>query len=774
VAKAQAKTVAAAAKRCTELPDFGPTSAAAVNAAALSTSHAEYLFGPDLDAAVVRKANDKDGARCQAVVTRAAARLLVARLKAFNTCAAAGLKDGTITDAAGLDACRESDPRGGLAKTVASLAKGIAKKCASLDVAAKFPGVCADRTAETLGGCLAPQIDCAVCTAVKGADGLTGTCHRFADGVATRFCGRKAASTKSVARQWNEQLLAAIRLDFPRPPVHARNLFHFSVAVWDAWAAYDSVADGYLSSERHQSQDPEGDRATAISYAAYRLLVHRFQRSPNVATSVAAFDAHLLGLGYDKSFTSTSGDAPAAVGNRIAAAVIAHGLADGCNEAVDYDDPTYTPLNDPLIVKLIGAPMLDDPNHWQPLALDVMISQNGIPIPGKVQKFVCPQWASVLPFAVDFNAVLPGPPPRLHDPVTDGAFKQQAVDLIRLASYLTPDDPTLMDISPASYGNNPLGSDGGTGYPVNPVTGQPYTPQLVKRGDFGRVIAEYWADGPTSETPPGHWNVLANNVADSPGFEKRFGGSGPVLGDLEWDVKTYFALNGAEHDAAIGCWGTKRVYDSVRPISMIRYMGGLGQSSDQNEPHQTFNGDGLPLVPGLVEVITEESSAAGERHEDLSANVGSIAILSWPGVASSSPTATPAGVKWVLAAAWVPYQRSTFVTPAFAGYTSGHSTYSRSAAEVLTRLTGSPFFPGGLAEYVIPQDHFLQFERGPSTDVVLQWAKYYDAADQAGQSRRWGGIHIVADDYAGRIMGSTIGNDAFDKALTYFDGTARP
>jgi hypothetical protein len=122
----------------------------------------------------------------------------------------------------------------------------------------------------------------------------------------------------------------------------------------------------------------------------------------------------------------------------------------------------------------------------------------------------------------------------------------------------------------------------------------------------------------------------------------------------------------------------------------------------------------------------------------------------------------------------VPYQRSTFVTPAFAGYTSGHSTYSRSAAEVLTRLTGSPFFPGGLAEYVIPQDHFLQFERGPSTDVVLQWATYYDAADQAGQSRRWGGIHIVADDYGGRIMGSTIGNDAFDKALTYFDGTARP
>ena len=45
-------------------------------------------------------------------------------------------------------------------------------------------------------------------------------------------------------------------------------------------------------------------------------------------------------------------------------------------------------------------------------------------------------------------------------------------------------------------------------------------------------------------------------------------------------MKTYFALNGAVHDAAIAAWGLKGFYDSVRPISMIRYMGGKGQSSD--------------------------------------------------------------------------------------------------------------------------------------------------------------------------------------------------
>ena len=48
-----------------------------------------------------------------------------------------------------------------------------------------------------------------------------------------------ASAQPSAARTWNEQLLAAIRLDRPRPPVHARNLYHVSAAMYDAWAAYD-------------------------------------------------------------------------------------------------------------------------------------------------------------------------------------------------------------------------------------------------------------------------------------------------------------------------------------------------------------------------------------------------------------------------------------------------------------------------------------------------------------------------------------------------------
>ena len=166
-----------------------------------------------------------------------------------------------------------------------------------------------------------------------------------------------------------------------------------------------------------------------------------------------------------------------------------------------------------------------------------------------------------------------------------------------------------IETQPGAIGDNTLGTNDGNGHDENPATGEPYEPVTALRADFQRAVAEYWADGPKSETPPGHWNLIANEVADAPGFERRIGGSGPVVDPLEWDVKTYFALNGAVHDAAIAAWGLKGYYDSARPISMIRYMGGLGQSSDPSGP--SYDPDGLPLEPGLVEVVTAESSAPG-------------------------------------------------------------------------------------------------------------------------------------------------------------------
>jgi hypothetical protein len=579
------------------------------------------------------------------------------------------------------------------------------------------------------------------------------------------------SSEHSIARIWNEELLGAIRIDTPRPTVHARNLFHLSVSMWDAWAAYDPTTRGYLVDEFAVAEQIETARAEAISYAAYRLLKHRFQGGPGAAASQAAFDLRMDALGYDRGIVTSEGDSPAALGNRIAEAVIAHGMADGANEQNNYeDDSGYVPVNPYLVFDLPGTTMVE-PNRWQPLAFDYLVLQNGIVIGRAIQEFLGPNWGQVAPFALtsdDMNLpnvyLDPGPPPRLGGP-GDAQFKANAVQNILFSSWVDPGDGVLIDISPGAFHNNPLGTQDGSGYPVNPATGEPYAPNLVLRADYVRVLAEFWADGPDSETPPGHWNTMANYVADHPRIDKRIGGEGRLVGDLEWDVKVYLALNGAMHDAAVAAWGAKGHYDYSRPISHIRFMAGLGQSSDLSVP--SYDPDGLPLVPGLIEPITVASSALGERHSDLADYVGQIAIRAWLG-GPDDPETEVGGVGWIRAVEWMPYQRDTFVTPPFAGYVSGHSTFSRAGAEVLTAITGSAYFPGGLGTFIAPGNDFLEFEAGPTQDVVLTWATYYDAADEAGISRLYGGIHPADDDFPGRIIGSVIGKRAYAKALEYF------
>jgi hypothetical protein len=259
--------------------------------------------------------------------------------------------------------------------------------------------------------------------------------------------------------------------------------------------------------------------------------------------------------------------------------------------------------------------------------------------------------------------------------------------------------------------------------------------------------------------------VLANYVGDNTNFVKRLGGTGPVLDDLEWDVKTYFSVNAAVHEAACVAWSLKRYYDGWRPLTAIRYMALKGQSSNPALP--SYNTNGLPLITNLIELVTSNTVASG-RHAGLTP--GKIAVLSWPGQ-PANPTTTYQGVKWMHGDSWIPYQRTNFVTPAFPGYISGHSSFSRAAAEVLTAITGSPFFPGGMGTYTSPANTGLGFEKGPSQTVQLQWATYYDAADQAGLSRIWGGIHPPVDDFGGRRAGSQAGLAVWAVAQKYFDGS---
>lgn len=631
----------------------------------------------------------------------------------------------------------------------------------------------------------------------------------------------------SVARIWNEVLIEGIRHDYARPTVHARNLWHSSAAMYDAWAAYDDTASTWLLGKTQagfnceytppdRPRDRQRAREEAISFAAYRIVRHRFRNSPGADFIARLADATMTKLGYDIGNTSAAYErgSPAALGNHIAECYIAYGMQDGSNEANAYAPQVYAPLNPPIEPEEHGNPNIVDLNRWQQISLTLSIDQSGNVVNG-IPEFVGPEWGRVQPFSLTsedrtmchragFEVPVyydPGPPPMTTNLPHEYKWTHSLVAV--WSSHL---DPTkghgadLIDISPAHLGNiqsypktfeehrnfydRLRGGTPNTGYAVNPATGAPYAPQLVRRGDYARAIAEFWADGVDSETPPGHWFTIVNSISEHPAFVRRFEGVGDILGPLEWDVKIYFALGGAMHDAAIAAWSAKGCYDYVRPVSAIRAMADRGQSSDPADPDCPYHVDGL-------EYIEDPSDPAGDgshrvidcvRPRDPLAddpdvpgvdarNVGKIKLWAWRGPAYiSNANFDVAGVGWILAEDWWPYQRPTFVTPPFAGYISGHSTYSRTAAELVTLFTGDPYFPGGKSEFAVRKNKFLVFEDGPSVDLTLEWAKYTDASDQCSLSRLWGGIHPPADDLPGRLIGMKLGPAAFEHARDYFNG----
>src|SRR5262249_54326844 len=296
-----------------------------------------------------------------------------------------------------------------------------------------------------------------------------------------------------------------------------------------------------------------------------------------------------------------------------------------------------------------------DRTFWQPLALSQIVVKGGLPIAAKVQSFVGAQWGHVRGFALPYSK--DGLPINPGPPPTGDPFsktyKQAAVNVIRWSARRE-----------------------------------------------GAAIAARW-NGP--ETAPARWNAIANSVSRG--------------SSLASDVKLYFALNAALHDAAVATWGAKRKYQSVRPISMIRELAFQGQSSDRHE--SSFNPDGLPLVPGLVEVISKA------RQPALAGHVGDVAIRTAHG--------------WTLGTRWSP--RAGIVTPPYPGWVSDGSAFGRAAATILTAETGRP--------------------------------RYRRIADQEGISGVDAGTQTAADDVAGRGLGSRIGKQAWALAQRYFAGTAR-
>lgn len=144
------------------------------------------------------------------------------------------------------------------------------------------------------------------------------------------------------------------------------------------------------------------------------------------------------------------------------------------------------------------------------------------------------------------------------------------------------------------------------------------------------------------------------------------------------------------------------------------------------------------------------------------------------------------------AATWQPYQQDTFITPSFAGYVSGHSTFSAAAAEVLKLYFGSDEFVGpkcvgfeegnslfekkiapGQPGYIpgmtdIPNKGKDTVGYSPRSKVTLCWDTFSEAAHQSSESRIYGGVHVRADADDGLALGRHIGRAVFRDSVKMF------
>jgi hypothetical protein len=470
-------------------------------------------------------------------------------------------------------------------------------------------------------------------------------------------------SDDNVILKWNEQLLSVIRSD-PKdtgPTVTARALGVANTAMYDAWAAYDPVAVGTRlggSLRRPAAEQTLANKNKAISVAAYKVLNDLFPDATFHAK--ANLDGQMSSLGYatDGSDTSTA----ATVGNTAAQAVIDFRHADGANQL--GDDPAGTlgvPYSDTTGYHAVNTwDTMVDPWRWQPLCVPIVTSGTPCPSTSAIQKPLTPQWKNITPFtdldpATHYPTLfeLPGPPK-----LADGSY-----------------DPTDIDTALSDTSN---------------LT------------DAQKMKAEYWADGPKSEFPPGHMAVFAQAL------------SRMRKDTLDQDVKLFFTLGNALMDSSISAWAAKYQYDFVRPVTAIR-----------------------------------------ERYKNQ-------LITSWLGPGK--------GYGKVLGQNWLPYQALNVVTPAFPEYVSGHSTFSAAGRTVMLAFYGTDNF--GAKVTIKAGSSKIEPGITPAKDVVLSWKTLTAAADEAGWSRRYGGIHFQSGDEQGRALGKLIGYNAWTKAQTYFNGTA--
>lgn len=128
-------------------------------------------------------------------------------------------------------------------------------------------------------------------------------------------------------------------------------------------------------------------------------------------------------------------------------------------------------------------------------------------------------------------------------------------------------------------------------------------------------------------------------------------------------------------------------------------------------------------------------------------------------------------------AQWVPYQEANFVTPPFADFPSGHSHFSKAFALTMNKWFGSsitknscfydgetlicPLFSssssGVYGDFVIPSgSSLIQPNVVPAVPTTLSFSTWDAMADEAGQSRLYGGIHCSTAHTASQTVATAV------------------
>lgn len=420
--------------------------------------------------------------------------------------------------------------------------------------------------------------------------------------------------------------------------------------IW-AVAMFDAWAayDGVAVSTRSggRYRRPEAERTLANKRTAIAYASYR--------ALLGALPEHrdflrdeMRRLGHDPDDATVDPTTPAGIGNLAANAVLAHRRHDGANQFGDHEGSDGTPYGDWTGYRPVNTvDRIVDPDRWQPITFT---RRDGTKFtPG----CLTPHWGHVEPIALESGAQFRAEPPPTTK--TDDALLREQTDLVlRYNQELTPEQ---------------------------------------------KALVEFMRDGPRSTGQSGHWLRFAQDVSRRNGH------------DLDTDVKLYFAVACAAHDAFIACWDTKMHYDSSRPWTLVRhyYRG------------QTVKGWAGP-DGGVVDMPAEQ---------------------------------------------WHPYSPYEFITPPFPGYTSGHATVSGACGKILDLFTGSDAY--GAVEV---RPCCTLTERFSPATARLLLPTFSATSAMAAESRALGGYHIPIDNDVGLRIGRELATWAWPKYRAYWDGTA--